>query len=203
MIGDDNKSTRSQKRRGTKESTSGAPPDEAAGPATNQDGCHCQQDIHHKLDKIIASLDSMGSRLSALEGKFHEMSAKVDVHDKIISDLKVASEFAGKKNRDLVATINNRCDGNYRYIDRLTSQIEDLQNRSRRNNIIIHGIPEGAEGDKTCEEFVSDFLTNHMKLEGAADVEIERAHRTSAYKHTHPSVINPTRNDSTETKANP
>ena len=114
----------------------------------------------------------MGSRLSALEGKFHEMSAKVDVHDKIISDLKVASEFADKKNRDLAATINNRCDGSYRYIDRLTSQFEDLQNRSRRNNIIIHGIPQGAEGDKTCEEFVSDFLTNHMKLEGAADVEI-------------------------------
>ena len=41
-----------------------------------------------------------------------------------------------------------------------------------------------AEGDKTCEEFVSDFLTNHMKLEGVAGVEIERAYRTPAYKHT-------------------
>ena len=88
----------------------------------------------------------------------------------------MAADFADKKNRDLVTTINNRCDGNCRYIERLSYQIEDLQNRSCRNNIVIHGIPEGAEGDRTCEEFVSDFLSNHMKLEGAEDVEIEQAH---------------------------
>ena len=117
--------------------------------------------------------------------------------------MKTAVDFADKKNRDLVTTINNRCDGNYRYIERLSDQIEDLQNRSRRNNIVIHGIPEGAEGDRTCEEFVSDFLSNHMKLEGAEDVEIERASSNTSTWRCPSRATSPVQNKPSKTEANP
>ena len=63
-------------------------------------------------------------------------------------------------------------------VDALKDEIEELQNRSRRNNLVFYNIPEKAEkGD--CISFVQDFITQHMGLETlCGHVELERAHRT-------------------------
>ena len=44
----------------------------------------------------------------------------------------------------------------------------------------MHNVPEESEGrdNYNCSTFVIDFLRDHMKLEDADNVEIERAHRT-------------------------
>ena len=59
----------------------------------------------------------------------------------------------------------------------LEKKLDDLENRSKRNNIVIWNIPEGAEKDTSCQEIVSNILSVHMQLEG--DLEIMRAHRTN------------------------
>lgn len=63
-------------------------------------------------------------------------------------------------------------------VDALKDEIEELQNRSRRNNLVFYNIPEKAEkGD--CISLVQDFITQHMGLETiCGHVELERAHRT-------------------------
>ena len=48
-------------------------------------------------------------------------------------------------------------------------------------------------GDRTCEEYVSDFLSNHMTLGGAEDVDIERAHRSPAHGVAHRGSSTPAR----------
>ena len=59
----------------------------------------------------------------------------------------------------------------------LENRITDLQNRSRRNNIVIWNVPEGSEKDTLIVEFVKrSLLIDHMKLEGAENIEIMRAH---------------------------
>ena len=61
----------------------------------------------------------------------------------------------------------------------LENRITDLQNRSRRNNIVIWNVPEGSEKDIFMVEFVKkSLLIDHMKLGGAENIEIMRAHRT-------------------------
>ena len=56
--------------------------------------------------------------------------------------------------------------------------MEDLRNRSRRNNLVFYNIPERAEG-QDCAAFIKEFINTHMGLEAlCGDVEIERAHRT-------------------------
>ena len=56
--------------------------------------------------------------------------------------------------------------------------MEDLRNRSRRNNLVFHNIPEKAEG-QDCAAFIKEFINTHMGLEAwCGDVEIESAHRT-------------------------
>ena len=63
-------------------------------------------------------------------------------------------------------------------VEKLKDEIEELQNRSRRNNLVFYNIPENAEkGD--CISFIQDFISQHMGLETVCGhVELERAHRT-------------------------
>ena len=159
---------------------------------TGQDGRQftCDKDeltnLNSKLDTIIKTLESMGTRITNLEIKLDETSLQISTHHNDISDLKEAVEFNQKQNATLKALINNNADGNHSSISQLEDRLEDLENRSRRNNIIIHGIPEGSERDQPCEEFLSDFLTNHMKIDGGKDFEIERAHRTPSRRQSTP-----------------
>lgn len=52
----------------------------------------------------------------------------------------------------------------------------DLENRIRRNNIRLYGIPEGAAKDD-MEVFVTDFLYNSLQLKDGIDIKLETAHR--------------------------
>ena len=52
-----------------------------------------------------------------------------------------------------------------------------MENCSKRNNIVIWNIPEGAEKDKSCQELVNRILLEYMSLEEG--IEVMRAHRTN------------------------
>ena len=63
-------------------------------------------------------------------------------------------------------------------LEDLEREVEDLRNRSRRNNLVFYNIPEKSEGDN-CVAFIQGFIASHMGLETLGGyVEIERAHRT-------------------------
>ena len=152
-------------------------------PVGVQDGCQsCHgslANVNTKLDKILATLETMGARLSTLEVNLRDMDHRVSANIKDINDLKTSLEMLEKQHMNHLAATNSRFYGHHSDTHKLGNQLDDLQNRNRRNNIVIHGVPEGSEKDqKSCEEFVAGFLAFHMKLEGSEEVEIERAHRT-------------------------
>ena len=63
-------------------------------------------------------------------------------------------------------------------VEVLKDETEELQNRSRRNNLVFYNIPEKAEGGD-CISSIQDFITQHMGLETiCGHVELKRAHRT-------------------------
>lgn len=66
-------------------------------------------------------------------------------------------------------------------VDKLVKKIDDLENRSKRSNIVFWSIPEGAEEGSTPEELISDIILNHMNLE--RDVEIMRGHCTAIFNN--------------------
>ena len=53
-------------------------------------------------------------------------------------------------------------------IQKINTDLIDLSNRSRRNTVIIHNIPEGSEADETgyCPKFTSTFSESHMMVVG-------------------------------------
>ncbi|XP_072043438.1 uncharacterized protein [Amphiura filiformis] len=105
-----------------------------------------------KLNMILAKVTSMDLKLS---GRLDKVEEKTKVTEEHIVEIREE-------------------------IDNLKRNVEDHANRLRRNNVIFHGIPEGAEGTnaKNCVNFIQSFMNNHMKIEDAETWEIERAHRS-------------------------
>ncbi|KAL6481133.1 hypothetical protein MHYP_G00092130 [Metynnis hypsauchen] len=58
----------------------------------------------------------------------------------------------------------------------LAAKCDDLESRLRRNNIRIHGIPEGSE-KKDVIGFISNFLCSTLRIPDS-EIRIERAHRS-------------------------
>ena len=82
------------------------------------------------------------------------------------------------------------------YVNELRRNVVDLVNRSKQNNVILHGIPEGEElsnGSQDCVTYARDFLATHLNMR---EVEIERAHRT-------PRVHRPTGNEGSRSRPRP
>ncbi len=59
----------------------------------------------------------------------------------------------------------------------LAAKCDDLESRVRRNNIRIHGIPEGSEKNNTIG-FVTNIILSSLKIPAAMDTHIERAHHS-------------------------
>ena len=54
----------------------------------------------------------------------------------------------------------------------MTKKIDDLEKLSKRNNVVIWNVPEGAERVSTCEALTHHILVDHMKLEGNLEVTV-------------------------------
>ncbi|XP_039538832.1 uncharacterized protein LOC120486756 [Pimephales promelas] len=63
----------------------------------------------------------------------------------------------------------------------LEERITDQEGRSRRNNIRIYGVVEGAEGNSpSMIAFIGDMLREKLELDTSLSFQIERAHRALA-----------------------
>ena len=65
-------------------------------------------------------------------------------------------------------------------LNKALDKIDDLENRSRRNNVVIFGVPEGVETNPSnCSDFVSDTLLKFIDPDNTMPkIDIQRAHRT-------------------------
>ena len=135
--------------------------------------------MEDKLDKILASINNVEQRLTSLELKYHDVNNQVMSNKSDLADLKSSVTLVHDMYDNTKKQLDKKIEYNLNIIRKLEDKIDDIHNRSRRNNIVIQGVPEGSEaGSESCEDFVSGFLANHMQLEGADGIEIDRAHRT-------------------------
>lgn len=64
---------------------------------------------------------------------------------------------------------------------KLSVKCDDLESRMRRNNIRIHGIPEGAEKNDTID-FITGLIKSKIQIADDMEIRIERAHRSLVAK---------------------
>lgn len=76
---------------------------------------------------------------------------------------------------DIITDMGTRLKEMEKEIVKLRARSEDLEARSRRNNIRVVGVREGAEAGKKPAEFVAGLLKEKLGL--AATPTLDRAHR--------------------------
>ena len=126
------------------------------------------KDIKKKLGKLYM-LDKIDDQLSIIKHDISNIKSNVIPLEKglnAVNDDVAEMKESMKRKADL------------KQLEDLEREVEDLRNRSRRNNLVFYNIPEKSEGDN-CVAFIQGFIASHMGLETLCGyVEIERAHRT-------------------------
>ncbi|XP_072412079.1 uncharacterized protein [Chiloscyllium punctatum] len=120
--------------------------------------------IKEKLAPVYLMLQKHKQQLGDLEKRTDEVEHRVTV---VEAD---ASSF-----KDEIQTLKTQ-------VPNLRDQVDDLENRGRRKNIRIIGLPEGKEG-KQPAEFVEDWLPKFLDLETSMrGLKIERAHQIAGQR---------------------
>ena len=126
------------------------------------------QDIRMKLEKLKV-LDKMNERLSNIEYDRKDIKGNVA---KLEEGLNSVNSDVAEIKQDLEKNAEKE------KLEELENEVQELRNRSRRNNLVFYNVPEKAEGQE-CAEFIQDLIATHMGLEIlCGHVETERAHRT-------------------------
>ena len=114
-------------------------------------------------------LDKINNQLFTIKHDITNIKSNLTEHEKglnAVNDDVAEMKESMKRKADL------------KQLEDLEREVEDLRNRSRRNNLVFYNIPEKSAGDN-CVAFIQNFIASHMGLETLCGyVEIERAHQT-------------------------
>uniref|UniRef100_H3AB63 L1 transposable element RRM domain-containing protein n=1 Tax=Latimeria chalumnae TaxID=7897 RepID=H3AB63_LATCH len=106
-------------------------------------------------------MESLGQKVSSAESKMGRLGAVTDDHEARL--VRVEEELVHQT----------------RYVGELWDRVQGLENRSRRNNIRIIGVPEGVEGNGVSgPTMLLSILRDCLPLGASDPIEVERAHRT-------------------------
>lgn len=123
-------------------------------------------DILGKFESIVS--ESVKKEVAAA---LEPLETQLSSHGERISDIEHSANSQDEIIANLQATVGELTAA----VDDLTKKCEDLESRSRWNNIRILGVPEGAEGTKPTA-FTSEFLQEMLGLDEKPTV--DRAHRS-------------------------
>ncbi len=123
---------------------------------------------------------------SVLIPALRELRGDIQATNKSVKEL--GEEFeaivtTAKQTRDRVDSVQAAARGDWRtvtdlgdWLERLTEKMTDMEDRCRRNNVRLVGLPEGMEGNNTTG-FLRASLSKWIPSLRGRDIEIDRAHR--------------------------
>lgn len=117
----------------------------------------CHDETTRSLNDIKQHLVALKTRVTAIEKTLNSVAKFKDNFDAVTESVNEVKSNISKTSGQLVEVV------------------DDINNRMRRNNLIIKGLPEGDhEGYTETEQVVRDLFANHLKITAG---DIERAHR--------------------------
>lgn len=126
-----------------------------------------------RISEIFTTIRGEISSLNqSIQASISDMKNDLARHDNTLTELQDCASGHSDTIATLEATVERLCTD----LKRLDEKCEDLEARSRRNNVRISGIPEGTEGPRMTE-FVSQLLAETLSL--AEKPLIDRAHRVN------------------------
>ena len=104
--------------------------------------------------------------------RLDDFAGKLNEHDEKLK----AVEFDMKE-------ITDKAECRDKTIEALEIKIDELENRSRRNNLVFYGVPEPARAEREdCLKTMQELLVDFVGLEIDVTVDIDRCHRTPTYR---------------------
>lgn len=149
--------------------------------------------LNDVMDRLAAVDCNIETKFATMDSKFATMDSNIDrkfasmdsSFGKKLADLgeelysaysKVREDVVGL--RDEVVELRQENADLRSKLDELVMKTDDLECRSRRNNLLFHGLNKmPRETPQECEQIVCEFLTD--KLELGETVQFDRVHRTS------------------------
>ena len=136
------------------------------------------QSIPLRFIKELLSVQE-SSMKSFFSAYMDSTNVRIDNLIKEVRDLKASLEFTQSQVEELRQLDCDKFGKIQDDIENLSLKADDLENRTRRNNLCFDGIPEESESQseswRKSEEKVLKILNDKMELPG--DIKIERAHR--------------------------
>ena len=126
-----------------------------------------------KLDDILRKLQETEKRIDSVEEKVRENTDEIE-------DLKQSIEFMDNTIEALKEKLEKGLSSEE--VNTMKVKMVDLENRNKRRNMVLWNVPEGSEDGKSCSEFVTNFLKNHVNVTNADSIEIQCAHRSPPLK---------------------
>ena len=132
----------------------------------------CLKSVDYKIDKQEKRMDHLEKRLDAQNKEIHSLREKLQKTEDRVVDTEHVVEKSSTKIKDTQDRIK-----------KVDEKAIDLGARSRRNNLIFHGIAESPNEDsETCKKKV--YIFNKEKCELPDDIIIEVAHRLGAIRRS-------------------
>ncbi len=117
------------------------------------------------LRKLREDIQATNNSVKELREEFEAMAAAAkQTHDRVDSVHATARE-----DRSAVTDLRNQ-------LERLTEKMTDMEDKSRRNNVRLVGLPEGLEGSDVAG-FLRVNLSKWIPSLKGRNIEIDRAHR--------------------------
>ena len=123
------------------------------------------RDIMTMLVSLNSKFDNMQSDIQEVRKSNEQMKTEIEGIKETAHDLKAENDRLRLQTTDMQERLVT-----------LTLKADDLECRSKRNNVIFYGLhrPDGETG-QDCEDALQDFLTD--KLELSRTIEFDRVHR--------------------------
>jgi len=116
-------------------------------------------DVTTRNDEILAAISEIKTDLSSYSGRLTQAEDRIG------------------ETEDNVMVLHNTVNGMEKVITALTEKVDDLENRDRRSNLRVIGLPENAEG-RDVESFLEKWIPEVLGPENfPTPLVIERAHR--------------------------
>ena len=125
-----------------------------------------------KLDALYKVIDQKDEMIGKLNRDIGELKQSCNYLSQETSDLK-------KSQKEFSGYIENQFEDNKKAVAEVKSKTIDLEDRSRRSNLVFYNVAESPNGvNEDCEQKIVNVLASlHIFPPGEKEVWIDRAHR--------------------------
>ncbi|GFR95244.1 hypothetical protein ElyMa_006269700 [Elysia marginata] len=125
-------------------------------------------------NEILVAIQQLGNR-------FDSVDTKISNIDSNVQEMKAQNVLLQDQIKDLVSAnteLKQENDELQKRLKTLEDKMDDVEARSRRNNIFVHGLPPDNEHETwdDCEKVVRKMINSHLEIDDAS-IQIDRAHR--------------------------